>query len=46
MEDYSSGSGSAVVHLDQGDTVGVVGCTNTNNISLETSFIGFLLYAD
>ena len=43
---YSSGSGSAVVHLDPGDTVGVVGCTNTDNISLETSFIGFLLHAD
>ena len=45
---YSSGSGSAVVHLDTGDTVGVGECKGIDHITVtpETSFIGFLLHAD
>ena len=43
---YNSGSGSAVVHLDPGDTVSVAECSGVDELSLETSFIGFLLHAD
>ena len=45
-DSYNSGSGSAVVHLEPGDTVYVGKCDGTDNISSDTSFMGFLLQAD
>ena len=44
--EWSGGSGSTVVHLDQGDTVNVGSCLGDNNFSMFTSFMGFLLQAD
>ena len=41
----NSSSGSAVVHLEPGDTVSVGECVGTDNISCYTTFIGFLLQA-
>ena len=45
-DDWNCGSGSAVVHLEPGDTVDVGYCEGTDNIDGHTSFMGFLLQAD
>ena len=45
-DNYNGGSGSAVVHLEPGDTVDVGYCVGTDNIYSYTSFMGFLLQAD
>ena len=43
---YNGGSGSAVVHLDPGETVAVGDCIGNDNVSNVSSFMGFLLQAD
>ena len=43
---WNGGSGSTVVHLDQGDAVDAGTCDGGDNVSGSMSFMGFLLQAD
>ena len=43
---YFEASTSAVLHLKQGDTVDLAGCTSASNMEWLTTFSGFLINAD
>ena len=43
---YFEASTSVVLHLKQGDTVDLAGCTSASNMEWLTTFSGFLINAD